>query len=630
MKNRLFIVIVALTLVTLACNPLQSGSSPTIVSASPTPPPIPTRPPLTPTTVSTPEPASEEPSASTGQQTVSLLYGSMRGAQPGLYYLTSDGQFSSSLELGDAHQHTAWPDVSPDGSKIAFVSMTSTLQIIGIFVLDHADDTIFQVTQGDGTNPSWSPDGTRLAYTCNNGTDVCVINIDGTEQANLTADSERMESYPDWTMDGRIVFMSNRDVSDKGRYSELYIMNPDGTGVALLTHDEKAYNANPSVSPDGTRIVYESDRDVANKSEIYIMNIDGSDNVRITTDDSWNQNPVWAPDGHSLLFAMSGGDGNIDLYTINLDGSNKFRLTQNVGEDGGLRLGHTWLPEPIGVENIKREAESSFAISLPTGSGATSNGLLFAANSFNCPSCLEAGIYFVTFDGANLVKLPVSGFYPAWAPDFTRFAFVQNGELYIANADGSSPTQLTHSFLGLSSLDWSDDEKQILANCMPYGQHDACLIDTETGLVRNITEDITHGSGIPYPSWFSSDRILIGAVLLDPLGVQISTVFTPGRASPDGTRYAAILKKQLVIMNPNGSDQNKLTSDPTTKGFPIWSPDGSLVFYSVASGDGHLYLWASRADGANPPYQLVARPIGPGPLERPEVIDTWYGYSWAP
>ena len=51
--------------------------------------------------------------------------------------------------------------------------------------------------------------------------------------------------------------MSNREVSDKGRYSEIYVMNPDGTSGTRLTNDEKAYSANPTVSPDGARIVYE-------------------------------------------------------------------------------------------------------------------------------------------------------------------------------------------------------------------------------------------------------------------------------------------------------------------------------------------------------------------------------------
>lgn len=628
MKTRLFIVIVALVLAALACSPLSSGGGGAGVPPSPTPPPIPTRAPAVPTSPGQPTPTIE--STAPPGQAATILYGSMRGATPGLYYLSQDGQFIAPVDLGEDHRYTMWPDVSADGSKIAFVSATSTLQIIGIFVLDHLDGHIFQVTQGDGAHPKWSPDGTRIAYTCNGGTDVCVANISGTEQANLTLDSDRMESYPDWTADGRIVFMSNRDVSDKGRYSEIYIMNPDGTSVARLTTDEKAYNASPSISPDGTRIVYESNRDNSLGSELYIMNVDGSDTVRITTDGAWKQNPAWSPDGKLLLFAMSGADGNIDLYTVNLDGSNRFRLTQDVGEDGGLRLGQVWLPVPKGLDSPKREDAPSFEVRPPRGTDAVSNGVLFVSSSFNCADCLETGLYFVTFDGANQTKLPISGFFPAWAPDFKRYAFVQNGELYIANADSSAPAQITHSYMGLSSLDWSADGKQILADCMPYGQHDACLIDVETGLTKNIRENIDNGSGIPYPSWFNPERILIGAVLVDPLGIQISTVAYPGRASPDAIKYAAILRKQLFIMNPNGTDQKQLTKDATTKGFPIWSPDGSLVIYTVAPGDGRLYLWAARADGVNPPYQLVGRPIAPGPSERPATIDIWFGYSWAP
>jgi Tol biopolymer transport system component len=626
MVNRLSVVIAALMLAVLACSPLSSGSGGG--PASPTPPPIPTHPPVTPTTETQPT-ATSAPVAPPGQ-TVSIIYGSMRDVTPGLYYLSEDGQFFAPIDLGEAHRYVAWPDVSPDGSKIAFVSMTSSLQVIGIFVLDHTDGHDFQVTQGDGTHPKWSPDGMKLAYTCNSGTDVCVINTDGTGQANLTADSDHTESDPDWIPDGRIVFDSNREVSDKGRYSEIYIMNSDGTSVVRLTNDEKAYNANPAVSPDGTRIVYESNRDTSTGSELYIMNVDGTDTVRITTDNIWKQNPVWSPDGKLLLFAASGGDGNIDLYTINLDGSNKFRLTQDFGEDGGARLGQAWLPTPITNDKLLHENAPSFTANPPKGSGAVSNSILFATNSFNCEECLETGLYLVSFDGANLTKLTISGFYPAWAPGFDRYAYVQNDELYIANTDASATAQITHQFLGLSSLDWSADGKQILADCMPYGQHDACLIDAQTGAVRDITENIVYGSGVPYPSWFNPERILVGAVLLDPIGVQISSVFTSGRASPDATRFAGILKKQLVIMNSNGSDQKKLTSDATTKGFPIWSPDGTLVIYTVAPGDGHLYLWAARADGANPPYQLVARPIAPGPSERPNTVDTWYGYSWAP
>jgi hypothetical protein len=284
----------------------------------------------------------------------------------------------------------------------------------------------------------------------------------------------------------------------------------------------------------------------------------------------------------------------------------------------------------VGRTGLATEKQLSFTINLPDGSSAVSNGVLLATNSFNCEDCLETGIYFATYDGANLQKLPISGFYPAWSPTFTKIAYVVNGELWIANADSSQPTQVTHASYNLSSLEWSHDGKKILANCQPYGQHDACLIDIETGAIQNILEPMIFGSGIPYPSFFSAERILIGAQILDLIGVQVGTTSVPGRNSPDEKRFAAIVKKQAVLMNADGSNQVALTTDSSTKGFPIWSPDSGLVIFTVAPGDGRLYLWAARADGSAPPYQLVARPIAEGPTSKPSSLTIYYGYSWAP
>ncbi len=638
MRKRLVLVLGVLILAGLACNPLAptTGAAPSGLP-SPTPPPIPTRPPITPTTAPTATvPAGQVPP----QQQMVIAYGSGRGANLGLFMLGSTGETLAPIDLGDKIVNAVWPAPSPDGTKIAFVAEQSDLLINGIFIYNRIDSSLKQLTQGDGMHPQWSPDGSKIAYTCNTSgsssnlwtinTDVCVINSDGTGQVNLTTDSARPDSYPHWTPDGHIVFMSSRANSDKGLFSEIFIMNGDGSSVTQLTNDKTAYNAYPSVSPDGTQIAFESNREAGSGPEIYTMGIDGSHPLKVTTDKTWDQMPVWSPDGKVLLFAKGGDDGNIDLYQINLDGSNEFRLTHDSGEDGGYRLGHAWFAHPIAVTTTTREDSPAVKVKPPSGSSAVSNGILFATSTFNCQDCLETGIYFVTFDGANLTKLPITGLYPAWSPDFTRIAYVQDGELWIANADSTQPAQITHAHYGFSSLQWKKDGSSILATCQPYGQFDACLIDPTTGGVNNITQNITIGSGIPFPSWISADRILLGQGILDPLGVLINTVSFTGRPSPDGTRLAGIIRRQLVAMNLDGSAQTQLTTDAPTKGFPIWSPDGNLIIYTVAPGDGRLYLYAVRADGVNGPYKLVARPIGAGPTTRPNTLTSYLGYSWAP
>jgi len=634
---RLSLMLFALTMT--ACG-LGGPNAPVGGPPSPTPPPIPTKPIITPTL-----PPSATPADVTGPQAqpMTYLYGSARGERLGIYLLSDSGEFVAPIDLGETANAT-WPALAPDGDQIAFVAEQSDLLINGIFVYNRVTGSTGQITQADGMHPQWSPDSTKIAFTCNTGgksiglqttaTDVCVINADGSGQVNLTADSPALDAYPHWTLDSHIVFMSSRNLTGTGLFSEIYIMNADGSNVTQLTSDKTAWNAYPSVSADGTQIAFESNREVGVGSELYTMAIDGSKQARVTNDKVWNQNPVWSPDGSKLLFAKTGGDGNIDLYLINTDGSNEFRLTKDVGEDGGLRLGHAWLARPVPADTPPHEDTPSVKTTPPNGSSAASNGLLFSASNFNCvEDCLETGIYFVGFDSAGLRKLPISGLFPAWSPDFTRIAYIQDGELFISNADSSDPTQITHAHYNLAAIQWSGDGNQILATCQPYGQFDTCIIDPTTGGISNITQNITIGTGIPYASYISADRILIGQVIVDLLGVQVGSTptYTSGRVSPDSAQFAFVKDRQLSIgAFPDQGGATRITHDPTTKGFPIWSPDGVRVFFTSAAGDGKIFLWGMRADGAEPAYLMSVRAIAAGPAARPDILNTYLGYSWAP
>jgi Tol biopolymer transport system component len=639
MIDRIRMVSVALILAMAACGPLGGGSNAVVGPPSPTPPPIPTRPHPTPTGAGGAEAPGGTPSLP-GNQLMTVIYGSARGEELGLYYLAQTADFVAEQSVGDSVHNAVWPAPSADGSSIAFVSVQSDLLINGIFVVNRADGVVTQLTHGDGANPQWSADGTKIAYTCNVNNlnilskgDICVIGADGSNNVNLTEGSKASDSYPHWTPDGRIVFMSNRDVSTNGLFSEIYIMNGDGTEVTRLTKDARKYNVNPAVSPDGTEIVYESNREVAAGSELYVMNLDGTGQVRLTNDDFWNQNPVWSPDGKTLLYAQDDGTGNIDLYQINSDGTNPFRLTHVADEDGGVRLGQAYMPVPFQADQVRQEDKPDVVVKTPSGSSPVTNGVLFASNAFNCPECLETGIWFVTFDGAQLLQMPgIDGMFPAWSPDFQRFAFVKDGEIYLANADGSSVTQLTHGLREFTSTQWSADGTKLLTTCQPYGQYDACLVDTNTGEIRNITESLVFGPGVFYPTWISEERILLAQVVLDTNGVQvgsIGSVFKP-RFSPDGSLIAGINSRQVVVSDATGTDITRLTTDAPTKAYPVWSPDSSLIVYSQAPGDGRVYLYAIREDGVNGPYRLVARPIAAGPSPRPDVLNVYFGYSWAP
>jgi len=103
-----------------------------------------------------------------------------------------------------------------------------------------------------GEYPSWSPDGSRIAFNSNLTGDhvMYIAKADGSKVVDLSGVGEGWQV--DWSPDGSsILFTSHRDHPDN--YTDVYVMRPDGSGVRRLTHN-RAYTA--AWSPDGHRIVF--------------------------------------------------------------------------------------------------------------------------------------------------------------------------------------------------------------------------------------------------------------------------------------------------------------------------------------------------------------------------------------
>src|SRR5207249_1446955 len=110
------------------------------------------------------------------------------------------------------------------------------------------------------------------------------------------------EFLPSWSPDGTsIVFVSNRDGNP-----EIYRMQADGSGETRLTND-KSFDSGPDWSPDGTKIVFFSDR--TGNSDLYVMNADGSGVTRLTRDRAFfDVDPAWSPDGRKIAYASANHD----------------------------------------------------------------------------------------------------------------------------------------------------------------------------------------------------------------------------------------------------------------------------------------------------------------------------------
>ena len=203
-------------------------------------------------------------------------------------------------------------------------------------------------------------------------------------------------------------------------------------------------------------------------------------------------------------------------------------------------------------------------------------------------------IHLIDPNGKDVGQLTDASKYdsePAWSPNGKQISFmsyrdleqypkdeIPRGEIYVMNADGSNPINLTRSPEkpdGVSS--WSPDGKQIaFSSAELFNEHilansDIFIMDADGTNSINLTNHDALDQG---PDW-------------SPDGNQIT--FSSLR---DGNW-------EIYVMNADGSNPINLTNHPARDGRPDWSPDGNQITFT-SDRDGNLEIYAMNADGTNP------------------------------
>jgi Tol biopolymer transport system component len=273
----------------------------------------------------------------------------------------------------------------------------------------------------------------KIAFVSSDQT-IYTVNPDGLGLVRLTpSETGARDRGPDWSPDGTKIVFSRQTFTHQ---SQIYVMNADGTNPIRITNNT-AEERDPAWSPDGTKIAFVSARDGNN--EIYVMNADGSNQTRLTNDPGFDTEPAWSPDGTKIAFSTSrdfpGSSGNfagaIEIYTMNADGSNPVRLTNNLAVDAAP----SWSPDGTKIVfNTQRD------------------GLVL--------------VYVMNANGSNPVNITQSTTLDSldgeWSPDGTTIAFTSFGrtgisnasEIFLMNADGSNIRPLTNSSLDEHELAW--------------------------------------------------------------------------------------------------------------------------------------------------------------------------------
>jgi Tol biopolymer transport system component len=233
---------------------------------------------------------------------------------------------------------------SPDGRKIAFSVVHYVgccLSYSNIYVINADGSNLISISDHSALDgdPAWSPDSQKIAFdsavewdkvgfvsnSCGGRSGICVMTIDNTNSIKLTSIKED-GGNPSWSPDGKKIAFT----TGWGGNAEVFMMNADGTDLVNLTHGGSPWDHEPIWSPDGNKIAFTSYRDGNN--EIYVMNADGTDLVDLTNNPADDDGTVWSPDSTKIAF-VSGRDRNSEIYVVDADGSNLVRLTNNPAND---------------------------------------------------------------------------------------------------------------------------------------------------------------------------------------------------------------------------------------------------------------------------------------------------------
>ena len=229
-------------------------------------------------------------------------------------YIATVGADGSSVTAVPGAEGGSGPAWSPDGTQIAFERDGE------IFVIGAAGGTPVNLTNHPAldTSPAWSPDGSRIAFASDRDgqAELYLMNSDGSSPVRVTQ-GVGFVGQPAWSPGAQIVFdceveMGNRDIC---------AVKADGTDLVRLTSDP-ALDSGPAWSPDGSKLAFSSTR-TRSQFELYVMNPDGS-GVTPVGGGIAGKEPAWSPDGLWIAFANQGDVpcGGICVYVVKADGTN--------------------------------------------------------------------------------------------------------------------------------------------------------------------------------------------------------------------------------------------------------------------------------------------------------------------
>jgi Tol biopolymer transport system component len=433
------------------------------------------------------------------------------------------------------------PSWSPDGSRIAFSGTNSDNHPYGAFVVRLSDGRTWALSDS-GHTPVWAPCGDKVAFSPGQGRlALCVASGDGSKRRCVRGG--RAENVV-WSLDSRrIAFQS------AGR-GPLAVADANGRRLRVF----KGRIAFPlALSPNGRRVAYV--RGEGDQAQLLVRNVDGRGFVRRLG----NEPPAtgfsqarWRGRRISYVAHLSRNDH--ELAVLEPDGTGLRVLTRNKVEDRGA----AWSPD-----------RRTIAFSRDDGFTGT--------------------LRLIDPTGRNDRQLTATGAWrdtnPAWSPDGREIAFVRTdrnlfvGQLMVVDvATRATRTVVTGPRVLPSRVSWSPDRAWIVFSSQFLGPGaDLHLVRPNGNDFRRLFTGLELASS---SSW-------------SPDGSRIAFVGTPA-GPPDGNRSS------LFTIRPAGTGLTRIAHDANHPDGTSWSPDGRQIVFARSdpgSFDTVSHLVVAQADG---------------------------------
>ncbi len=284
--------------------------------------------------------------------------------------------------------------------------------------------------------------------------------LDSTEWSDLSNVASCYTSVYDAR--NKIAFHSNLD----GDY-EIFTVNPDGTELTQITLNNAHDGVFSWISNGQGFVVYS---EIEGLGQLFTMDYKGESIINISNNSHFDRLPdVLHPSNRIVFITEEGADTQNNIMTMDVVGTNRSFVTNSTDLD----LYPKWSPD--------------------------GQKILFARFSTTGG---QHGTYVIDATGSNLTFLTEGGDNPSWSPDGSQIIYAghdgHDKEIFIADADGSNPVNISNSDFDDDMPDWSPDGTKIVFVSNRDGDNEIFVMDIDGSNVRQITHN---GHNDNAPSW---------------------------------------------------------------------------------------------------------------------------------